>query len=936
MADMIKYSEFMSLLQDPEVDEKSLRPYFCIDKVRSQSFAPLMAINWESVDAEGLEADVAVGSLNRISRKNRQRRYRRRIKDQPDAIRIVSEGDSWFQYPWILDDVVDQLFDRYAIYSLGAAGDLLSEMAYQDELLEAVNDQSPQLVMLSGGGNDLLGNKRLAAVLHPYDKSRHARDYPNERFNDLLVRIGEQYRRIIRRLVNEFPKIRVLCHSYDWAIPQQDGKWLGKPMESINIKDKSLMKAIVRVLIDQFDCTLRGVVREFEGNLHRVDCRGAVSSDQWYDELHPNDKGFAVVAGRFAAAIELLTGGSDGRPSRAIRLCPGIERRVRNTCDLDESSFRRIVARRTRALIGAEADLDAPDSKRKQWEADISRFFEKVHRGSDFLPAQYLEDGAERAKAVCRISTPTGFGTGFLVASHQYIMTNNHVLPNPETAEESVAEFDFVVGQQSRRVGLEPDRLFITDEPLDFTIVACNVGAVDNVTPIPLLRNPATVTRNERVSIIQHPRGRHKEIAIHDNKVIRILDKVVHYLTDTEPGSSGSPVFNNGWDLVALHHAGWSEGRASATNEGIRMSAIVSNLAARRRRGGVGAREAAMLLDRVPDSSPLLGFFDLDGAAEKDSSEVEIPDFRGSSDFADIGFWNIEHFNASVSNERIELVGDVIERLSMDVMGLVEVERPALERLARALRKRGMALGFEVLDVRGRQDLAVIFDQDTSTVILDEEIAQDHRRLLDVTTSSGRRAFPRDPLFAHCKVNDEDANPIEFLLIVVHFKAFGDAQSRQRRRLAANALAKIIAKERENTQLPIILGGDFNELLNNDVLSALTDAPDLFAMTADDASAGAASYVGSPHQSLIDHILISRDVRPGSILGDDAAIVRLDRSIQSFADRASDHVPVVMRVVLRPSPISITERATEIPTVDVAIPADADTLIVRVNRGGQS
>ena len=235
-----------------------------------------------------------------------------------------------------------------------------------------------------------------------------------------------------------------------------------------------------------------------------------------------------------------------------------------------------------------------------------------------------------------------------------------------------------------------------------------------------------------------------------------------------------------------------------------------------------------MLLDCVPDSSPLLGFFDLDGAVEDDSFEVETPDFKGSSDFADIGFWNIEHFNSSVSNERIELVGDVLERLSMDIMGLVEVERPALERLAAALSKRGIALGFEVLNVRGRQDLAVIFDKDTSTVVLNQEIAREHRGLLDTKTSSGRRAFPRDPLFARCRVDDQNAAPVEFLMVVVHFKAFGDAQSRQRRRLAANALAQIIMEERETKRIPVILGGDFNELLNNDVLSALTSTPDLF------------------------------------------------------------------------------------------------------------
>ena len=712
MENKIKYSELMSQLRDPEVDEKSLRPYFRIDEDRSRAFAPVVVINQENVDDEGLEADVAVSALNRLSRWRRQRRYQQRIKDHPDAIRIVSEGDSWFQYPWLLDDVIDHLFPHYAIYSLGAAGDLLSQMIDQDEVVEAVGDQSPHLVLLSGGGNDLLGNQRLATALHPYEEGRAAKDYPNEEFKKLLKRIAELYRRIIRRLVNEFPNVQILCHSYDWAIPR-NGRWLGQPMASIGIKDESLQAEIVRVLIDRFDDTLQNIARDYQGVVHRVNCRGAVSESLWHDELHPTDEGFEAVAQRFRQTIELLTGGSERVRVATARRCPGIERRVKDAKDLDAVSYRRVVARRARALIGADADVHASDLARKEWERDISRFFEKIHRGANFLPARYLEDGAQRARAVCRISTPTGSGTGFLVAGQHYIMTNNHVLPDFETAEGSVAEFDFEGGRQSRRVGLDPDRLFITDSSLDFTIVACDGNAVVDVMPIPLLRNPATVARGERVNIIQHPRGRRKEIAIHDNKVIRLQNKVVRYHTDTEPGSSGSPVFNNAWDLVALHHAGWSETGATATNEGIRIAAIVSHLVARSRRGGEGTRESALLLDLVPDSSPLLGFFDLDGVVEDDAPKVEIPDFRGTNDFADIGFWNIEHLNASVSQERVERVADVIERLSMDIMGLVEVERPALERLAKTLGTRGNALGFEVLDVQGRQDLAVIYDKDT-------------------------------------------------------------------------------------------------------------------------------------------------------------------------------------------------------------------------------
>jgi endonuclease G, mitochondrial len=38
--------------------------------------------------------------------------------------------------------------------------------------------------------------------------------------------------------------------------------------------------------------------------------------------------------------------------------------------------------------------------------------------------------------------------------------------------------------------------------------------------------------------------------------VVDLLDNFLHYLTDTAPGLSGSSVFNDRWELVALHHSG--------------------------------------------------------------------------------------------------------------------------------------------------------------------------------------------------------------------------------------------------------------------------------------------------------------------------------------------------------------------------------------------
>ena len=61
---------------------------------------------------------------NRIARAKRQIRFNLKTNGYFDGLIIVSEGDSWFQYPVFLKDIIDQLADDddKAILSLGEAG----------------------------------------------------------------------------------------------------------------------------------------------------------------------------------------------------------------------------------------------------------------------------------------------------------------------------------------------------------------------------------------------------------------------------------------------------------------------------------------------------------------------------------------------------------------------------------------------------------------------------------------------------------------------------------------------------------------------------------------------------------------------------------------------------------------------------------------------
>ena len=92
----------------------------------------------------------------------------------------------------------------------------------------------------------------------------------------------------------------------------------------------------------------------------------------------------------------------------------------------------------------------------------------------------------------------------------------------------------------------KPNTLFITDQKLDFTLVAIEEISADGTKSsdfgfLPLLPQKGKVLLGEYVSIIQHPSGAPKAVALRENKITDIIDDYIHYSTDTQPGSSGSP-----------------------------------------------------------------------------------------------------------------------------------------------------------------------------------------------------------------------------------------------------------------------------------------------------------------------------------------------------------------------------------------------------------
>lgn len=206
--------------------------------------------------------------------------------------------------------------------------------------------------------------------------------------------------------------------------------------------------------------------------------------------------------------------------------------------------------------------LNAGDWRGEDDPADRSAVQEKVIGENTLRHVVVLALGLKASEAVCRVRGPLGMGTGFLVARN-LLLTNNHVIDRADRLPECDFEFRYQLDQDDHPLELVTARAlqdspFVTDIDLDFTLITLNPESADRVAKHaqPLAIRRQLMNAGDRVAIIQHPGGNYKQISFQNNKVQYGDKRIVQYTTTTESGSSGSPVFNERYDVVAIHTSG--------------------------------------------------------------------------------------------------------------------------------------------------------------------------------------------------------------------------------------------------------------------------------------------------------------------------------------------------------------------------------------------
>lgn len=254
-----------------------------------------------------------------------------------------------------------------------------------------------------------------------------------------------------------------------------------------------------------------------------------------------------------------------------------------------------------------------------------------IHDSNSFLDlGRWLEAAGRLQVCVCRIEIAvqggTVYGTGFLIAS-DLVMTNWHVVQCISATEDNdrnyqgpraraadaICRFDYKVLSngtinagstvsfaENWRVALSPNNpngqepqtdqldcaLIRLSKPLGSLVIGDKPEAQGDrrgwIT-LPAAGVVPDFKINSPLFIIQHPEADPIKLALSTDAIqsVNANRSRVRYSTNTESGSSGSPCFDQNWNLVAIHHAGdpnFEPGHRPEFNEGVPIDSIVNFL----------------------------------------------------------------------------------------------------------------------------------------------------------------------------------------------------------------------------------------------------------------------------------------------------------------------------------------------------------------------
>ncbi len=229
---------------------------------------------------------------------------------------ILAEGDSWFKY--VVGKALIYYIDRprrNEVMNLASPGDEVDDMLSPEQVRRLRRElrrgpsrsRKYDLLLFSGGGNDLLGQGRFRLWLNQYEPGMTAKEVLNEKTLKPKLQVLEQrYLELIGIRDSFSPSTLMYFHGYDFAVPNGKpvckggpGPWLKPGLVERGVP-ANLRHEVVAEFLIRFDKMLRRLARNGD---KVINSQGTLTKQEWANEIHPTNPGFKKIATLFNSQI---------------------------------------------------------------------------------------------------------------------------------------------------------------------------------------------------------------------------------------------------------------------------------------------------------------------------------------------------------------------------------------------------------------------------------------------------------------------------------------------------------------------------------------------------------------------------------------------------------------------------------------------------------
>jgi len=253
-------------------------------------------------------------------------KFEKMLRWFPNRPAIITEGDSWFDYPKgnIIDCIQRSNDPRFNILRLENNGDEMMELMSGKQkhgiasLLQEFSGKV-DFLLYSGGGNDIVGKWDMEFFLKQKTPNMSWEQcIQKQRFNRKIAQVRSAWLDLLALRDDHSPNTVIITHGYDYPIPRNEGftllnfrlvgPWMWPAMVDKGITDPQDQRAIAKWMIGNLSAMLQDLTSDPKTGQKfiAIDTPGTVTDDEWADEIHPNKDGFKKIADRFLGEMNAL------------------------------------------------------------------------------------------------------------------------------------------------------------------------------------------------------------------------------------------------------------------------------------------------------------------------------------------------------------------------------------------------------------------------------------------------------------------------------------------------------------------------------------------------------------------------------------------------------------------------------------------------------